>query len=450
MTIGLFGGLILGENITHTTNYTNTNVSSIFKTVGSVKVGNGALLDLVTAPLVINPVYGEAGAGGLQFAMTFVPEVVRLGGTLAAPVYSSLYMSGMYGTTILEGAHTRLSGIALGGWCAVQNALSDGGNVILQEATAMRAGMTYSSETAENLVINNFTCFQTDFTNLNQGTSSHDNLYHFQARLLTDNVSAVTNNYAFYSADNSAKATNSWGLYSLEPSNYARKLYLGLTPTKPTEDLEVQGNAKAAKVLTPEIKTDTAAATDLTIATGTDKTLVLAESVWDDIQFATATGKVPAANYPDFDTLTTNTKEYKFTIDDYIDLEANELAHWWKEGTTVYPHVHVALNGANTSGSSQYAKFTVYFAYADTSEVWTETSDTIEIEIPTGTADLTHLLGSGTGVALANNKIGSQIKIRLKRIAATTGTEYPNHIFVTQTGLHAEKDTMGSRQIGAK
>ena len=189
---------------------------------------------------------------------------------------------------------------------------------------------------------------------------------------------------------------------------------------------------------------------DLTLYCPSEKTLVLDTAVWDDIQFATATGKVPAANFPDFDTFTTNTKEYKFDVDDYIDLEANEMAHWWKEGTTVYPHVHVALNGANASGSTQYAKFTISFAYADTSEVWTETSDTIEVAIPTGSADLKHILGSGTGVALTNNLIGTQVKIRLKRIAATSGTEYPNHIFVTQTGLHAEKDTLGSRTIAAK
>lgn len=198
------------------------------------------------------------------------------------------------------------------------------------------------------------------------------------------------------------------------------------------------------------IKTDLVAASDLKIDCGTDKTLVLEESVWDDIQFATSTGKVSSSNAPDFDTFTTNTKEYKFDVDDYIYLEANELAHWWKEGTTVYPHVHATLNGANVSGSSQYAKFTIYFAYADANEVWTETSDTVEIEIPTGSADMKHFLGSGAGVALANNKIGSQIKVTLKRIAATTGTEYPNHIFVTQTGLHAEGDTMGSRQISTK
>jgi hypothetical protein len=449
MFIELYGGFIVGNNVVHTTNYTNGNASSIFKTKGQIKIGDGQLVDIVTAPLAVNQLYRTGNSGGLQFAMVFVPQIGFFG-TEEIPEYQSIYIAGMYGTTVIDGENAVINGIALGGWCAVQNALNSGGNVTLTEATAMRAGMTYSSDTNQDLFIGNFSCFQTDCTNLNQGTSSHDNFYHYEARLLSNNIIDCTNNYAFYARDNSEKADNSWGLYSLEPSNYAKKMYLGSTPTKPTEDLEVQANAKMAKCLTPEIKTDTTTATDLTIACGTDKTLVLSESVWDDIQFQISSGRTSQANFPDWDTFTTNTNEYKFDVNDYIDLSANELLHWWKQGTDIHPHLHITTDGANTSGSSQYVKFKVYFAYADTSEVWTETDFDIEKEIPTGTADMTHILANGVALSLPNNLIGTQVKIRVKRIAATTGTEYPNHIFVTQFGIHAEKDTMGSRQIGVK
>lgn len=198
------------------------------------------------------------------------------------------------------------------------------------------------------------------------------------------------------------------------------------------------------------IKTDLVAASDLHIDCGTDKTIVLDESVWEDIQFAIGDGRVGVANFPDWDDFTTDTKEYKFAVDDYIDLGANEMAHWWKEGTAVYPHLHITTDGANTSGSSQWVKFTVYIAYADTNEVWTETSMDIEKEIVNGTADMKHLLATNSSLALTNNLIGTQVKIRVKRIAATSGTEYPNHIFVTQVGFHAELDTMGSRTISSK
>lgn len=175
------------------------------------------------------------------------------------------------------------------------------------------------------------------------------------------------------------------------------------------------------------------------------------EVVWDDIQFPISAGKVPAANFPDFSTFTTNTKEYKFDVNDYIDLEAEEMAHWWKEGTGVWPHLHVALDGANASGASQYAKFTVYLSYATVGAAFVEVNRNIEIEIPNGTADLTHLLGSSsTVVDFSGLKIGSQVAVRIKRIAATGGVEYPNHIFITQVGIHVEKDSRGSRGIATK
>ena len=199
------------------------------------------------------------------------------------------------------------------------------------------------------------------------------------------------------------------------------------------------------------LKTDEVAASDLLIACGANKTIELQNVVWDDIQFVVESGRVSAANFPDWDaTFTTNTGCYKFDVNDFIDLGSNEMLHWWKEGTLVYPHIHIALDGANGSGGSYWVKFTLYIAYADTSEVYTETSKDIEIEIPDGTADLTHLLGESSSLDFTTIKIGSQVNVRLKRIAATSGDEYPNHIFVTQVGIHAEKDTMGSRQIITK
>lgn len=177
----------------------------------------------------------------------------------------------------------------------------------------------------------------------------------------------------------------------------------------------------------------------------------LRRTAWDDIQFPIASGKVPAANYPDYDTFTTNTRQYKFAVDDYIDLEAEEMAHWWKEGTLVYPHIHVALDGANSAGAARYLKFTLYLAYADDNgDVYTEVSRNIEITVPDATADLSHLFGFATAVDFSGLTIGTQVVARIKRIAATAGTEYPNSVFITQVGLHAEIDGLGSSQIGSK
>jgi GNAT superfamily N-acetyltransferase len=173
--------------------------------------------------------------------------------------------------------------------------------------------------------------------------------------------------------------------------------------------------------------------------------------VWDDIQFPVSTGKVPAANFPDYTAFTANTQAYKFDVGEYIDLEAEEMAHWWKEGTGVWPHLHIALDGANATGASRYAKFTIYLAYADDDGVFVEVERDIEIEIPDGTADRTHKFGqSATEVDFSGLGIGTQVVARVERIAATGGVEYSNDTFITQVGIHAQKDSRGSWAIGTK
>lgn len=166
--------------------------------------------------------------------------------------------------------------------------------------------------------------------------------------------------------------------------------------------------------------------------------------VWDDIQFPITNGKVPAVNYPNYETLTTNTRGYAFGINEYIDLESEEMSHGWQESSTVYPHVHFTLKSATTAVN--YVKFTIYLAYANIDGTWTETSLTAEKTVTSGTLALSHfILGLGS-VSLSGYSIGTQVKCRIKRIAATTGTEYPQDVFITQIGVHAKFNSPGSRE----
>lgn len=185
---------------------------------------------------------------------------------------------------------------------------------------------------------------------------------------------------------------------------------------------------------------------DLTITCAAQKTIVISPTVYDDIQFPIASGKVPAANAPTFETFTTNTSAYSFAVNDYIDLQANELAHWWKEGTNGDAHLHVTTKAANGTGANRFAKFTVVFAYVDTGEVWVEASLTAELTIPNGTSALQAFYLDLGDLTLTNYLIGGQIRCRVTRIAATGGTEYSGNIFITQAGIHLQKDTLGSRQ----
>lgn len=170
-----------------------------------------------------------------------------------------------------------------------------------------------------------------------------------------------------------------------------------------------------------------------------------AATVWEDLQFTISDAKVPASNFPTWETFTTNTKEYSFAVNDYIDTKANETHHAWKLGTNGNVHLHVTTKAANSTGSNRYAKFTIYLSYCDTGEAWQETSLTAELTIPDGTSALQMFYLDIGDLTLTNYVMEAEIKMRVSRIAATGGTEYAGNIFLTQAGIHLEHDTIGSR-----
>ena len=107
-----------------------------------------------------------------------------------------------------------------------------------------------------------------------------------------------------------------------------------------------------------------------------------------------------------------------------------------------------------STGSNRFAKFNVWVAYADAEtnpEQWTEQGVlTAEATIPTGSGALLSFYLVMGNATLTNQLIGSQVKIRVKRIGATGGTEYADDVYITQVGMHLAKNTMGSRQLVVK
>ncbi|KKK81658.1 hypothetical protein LCGC14_2811260, partial [marine sediment metagenome] len=169
-----------------------------------------------------------------------------------------------------------------------------------------------------------------------------------------------------------------------------------------------------------------------------------AATVWNDVQFQVSSARVPASNFPSWEAFTTNTSEYAFSVNNEVDTSANEIPHWWKEGTIGHAHIHITTKAINNAEVT-YAKFTVTFAYADINEVWVEAPLTAEITIANPTAALTNLYLDLGDITLTNYLTETQMRCRVKRIAATTGTEYVGDIFITQVGIHFEQDTIGTR-----
>lgn len=175
-------------------------------------------------------------------------------------------------------------------------------------------------------------------------------------------------------------------------------------------------------------------------------------TVFEDVNAAVAAAKTPAANFPDWATFTTNTSAYTFKLNDYADLGTIEIPHSYKEGSDLEVHLHLATNGTNNA-TERKVKYIIYYTYGisdnGSNQFITEASLTAELTIPANQLDKsTYYLSMGT-IPGTGIKIGTQLKMRIKRIAGT-GTEPVNNPFLGQVGVHFQKDTIGSRTMTSK
>jgi len=284
-------------------------------------------------------------------------------------------------------------------------------------------------------------------------TSIVSNCYGLYLEPLYRGSGTVTRFYDLYinAPLTGSTVTNEWSIYNLHdaPSRFIGEIRIAADnrafKSGAGDDMSMYYDGTAGN-----IDTDLVVPSDLVIDCGTDKTIELEETVWRDLQFPISGARVPASNAPTWEALTTNHNAYSFDVGDLKDQEDKELPHWWKEGTDGKVHLHLSTKTAQTTGSDRYAQFTVYVAYLNSSSIWTETSFTAELTIPTGTSAVQGFFLSVGTISLTGLSIGTQIGCRVERIAATGGTEYADRMFVTQAGIHLEQNTLGSRQEGIK
>jgi hypothetical protein len=198
------------------------------------------------------------------------------------------------------------------------------------------------------------------------------------------------------------------------------------------------------------IKTDEVAASDLNISCGTDKTIELQETVWDDINLGAAQLSQPASNQPDIDTFVDNTgtdtgiETYAFATGEKVHGEF-ELIHTYKEGTDLKPHIHFQIK--DTPSGTDYVRWRITYTIAKSGNTLSPVS-TIEGECAVDTQYENYFCTfpdiSGTGL-----EIGDQFLMTLERITAT-GDAFTGDALLQTVGIHHEVDTMGSRQIASK
>ena len=176
-----------------------------------------------------------------------------------------------------------------------------------------------------------------------------------------------------------------------------------------------------------------------------------AATTFDDLPPTPIIGAKLGATAPTLATFISDVEQYTFdATNDYV-IGATELIHGWKEGTTIYPHIHWATNGSE--GTAKGVKWQLKYTIADyMGNFSAQATLTVDIPIPAGTADRKHFISGFTPtIAGTNYHIGTYILWRLERVAtAEAGGEPAADPFALALGIHVECDTTGSRALFTK
>lgn len=197
------------------------------------------------------------------------------------------------------------------------------------------------------------------------------------------------------------------------------------------------------------IRTDLVAASDLKVDCGAEKTIELQTTVWDDINFGAGQAQQPASGTPTTVTFTdnlgadTDIATKGFAVGEKLSW-ITEYLHDCKEDADFYFHVHFQVDAAPTG--TDYVKWQVDFTItSDGATCAPVTISVVEVAVDTQHEQVRANFPVTSGVFT----IGDQVKVTLRRIASA-GDAYAGDAKVCTFGLHVQKDTMGSRQIGVK
>jgi hypothetical protein len=178
-------------------------------------------------------------------------------------------------------------------------------------------------------------------------------------------------------------------------------------------------------------------------------------TIFQDVNTGFAGAKVPAVNAPSWTTFIGNINAYTFAVSDYIDVEAMEVPHGWKEGSDIEIHLHWATNG-NNDATVRGVKWEIEYTWANnltaggTTAFGSIAAVSAETSIAASEPTLTNKYTSVVTFTPTGGKVGMYIKLRIKRIASVTNTAPASNPFGLAVGLHTQLDTIGSKTISAK
>ena len=223
-------------------------------------------------------------------------------------------------------------------------------------------------------------------------------------------------------------------------------------------NITTAGTVQCAKALTPEIKTDTTTATDLTITTGTAKTILLGTVVYDDLRITPAGFDRAGVADPSLVSYTPSgsglaTFLYEFQKDD-IGYFTVQLPHTYKTGTDITVHVHWTAGANGTTENGRTVGWKVDYTWANINGTFSAMA-TADLSDATDNANHKHQMTPEVTITGTDKNISSMLLCNIKRTDTGTddtwvGTASGALPMLLEIDFHYAIDTIGSRTISSK
>jgi hypothetical protein len=190
------------------------------------------------------------------------------------------------------------------------------------------------------------------------------------------------------------------------------------------------------------IKTDKTSARDLTITTGTEKTILLSTPVYDDLQVSMANAKTPASAAPTWTPYKgSEVPAFSKTATNVLYFSA-QMPHSYQQGTNIEFHIHIAYPDTGAGNSVWYMTYS--WANIDGAFPAASNSGNVIVASPATTDyhDDPSIVASING---AGKTISSVLLCSISRLGGDGSDDYDNVIYLVSGDFHYQKDTIGSR-----
>jgi hypothetical protein len=203
-----------------------------------------------------------------------------------------------------------------------------------------------------------------------------------------------------------------------------------------------------------KINTDPVTPTDLTIACGTDKTLVLEEVVWDDLRINPGSFDRPRSSDPSIVTYNVNggginTYLYGFALNNIASFTI-QLPHSYKEGEDISVHVHWTPGANGAANNGLMVGWKVDYSWASINGIF-GTMLTADLSDACDGTNHKHQMTPEVTIAGAGKHLSSMIICNIKRTDTGADDTWTTGLpLILEIDFHFPIDTIGSRQTGIK